>query len=62
MARWRVNILQRLGQYLGAVEAPDQNTAIAEAIKRFNIASGLRLQITVQKIRDAETKRRTDCQ
>jgi hypothetical protein len=56
MARWRVNILRRRGQYLGIVEAPDAKAAVAAAIKQFNIAPGLRFQITVQRIKAAGIK------
>ena len=37
MPRWRVDYVGKKGQHLGTVEAPDEKSAIAEAVKTFHI-------------------------
>jgi hypothetical protein len=44
MAKWRVNYL---GKPLGTVEAPDQKSAVAEAMKTFHITPLRRFLIRV---------------
>ncbi len=50
MARWRVDYLGKKGKHLGTVEAPDEKTAIAEAMKTFNITPARRFKLVVTRI------------
>jgi hypothetical protein len=50
MARWRVNYRAAKDKYLGAVEAPDERSAIAEAAKLFHITPARRSKIVVKQI------------
>jgi hypothetical protein len=56
MPRWRVDYLgKKGGTYLGTIEAPNQKSAITEAIKTFNITPARRLKLVVTNIsRDKE--------
>lgn len=49
MAKWRVNYL---GKPLGTVEAPDQKSAIAEAMKTFHITPLRRFLIRVTEMKE----------
>jgi hypothetical protein len=48
MARWRVNYL---GKPIGIVEAPDVKSAVAEAMKTFNITPARRVRIRVIEVK-----------
>ena len=50
MPRWRVDYLGSKGKHLGTVEAPDEKSAIGEAMKTFNITPARRFKIMVTKI------------
>jgi hypothetical protein len=50
MARWRVDYIGKGGNHLGTVEAPDERSAIAEAVKQFHITPARRFKIAVTKI------------
>jgi hypothetical protein len=50
MARWRVDYLAAKNKHLGTVEAPDEKTAIAEAMKTFSITPTRRFRIVVTTI------------
>jgi hypothetical protein len=50
MPRWRVDYLGSKGKHLGTVEAPDEKSAIGEAMKMFNITPARRFKIMVTKI------------
>jgi hypothetical protein len=57
MARWRVDYLGRSGgKQLGTVEAPDEKSAMTEAVKTFHITPARRIKIRVTSTK-AETKR-----
>ena len=59
MARWRVDYLGKKGSHLGTVEAPDEEAAIAEAAKQFNITPARRNKIAVTARRSqARSQRR----
>jgi hypothetical protein len=34
---WRIYLIRKRGELLGSVEAPDQKSAIAAAIEKYNI-------------------------
>ncbi len=42
--------LGKKGQHLGTVEAPDEKTAIAEAMKAFNITPARQFKLVVTRI------------
>jgi hypothetical protein len=50
MPRWRVDYPGKGGKHLGTVEAPDEKSAIAEAMKTFHITPARRFKISVTKI------------
>jgi 1,2-phenylacetyl-CoA epoxidase PaaB subunit len=50
MARWRVDYIGKGGKHLGTVEAPDEKSAISEAMNTFNITPARRFKIVVTKI------------
>ena len=50
MTRWRVDYIGKRGQHLGTVEAKDEQSAIAEAAKHFNIPSTRQNKIVVTRI------------
>ena len=50
MPRWRVDYIGKGGKRLGTVEAPDENAAIEEAMKTFNITAARRFKLLVTKI------------
>jgi hypothetical protein len=49
MARWRVSYL---GKPLGTLEAPDEKSAIAEAMKTFHITPVRRFLIRVTEVKE----------
>jgi hypothetical protein len=49
MPRWRVDYLAGKDKHLGTVEAPDEKSAIAEAMKTFNITPARRFKLVVTK-------------
>ena len=50
MARWRVDYLGVEDKHFGTVEAPNEKSAIAVAMKTFHITPARRLRIMVAKI------------
>ena len=50
MPRWRVDIIRKLAEHLGTVEAATEKEAIEKAAKRFDIPLGRRNRIVVQKM------------
>jgi hypothetical protein len=48
MAGWRVNYV---GKPIGIVEAPDVKSAVAEAMKTFNITPARRVRIRVIEVK-----------
>jgi hypothetical protein len=50
MARWRVDIIRKRAEHLGAVEAANEKQAIEKAVKEFGVPPERRNRITVQKI------------
>jgi hypothetical protein len=49
-ARWRVDFIGKVRSTLGTVEAPDQESAIAEATKQFHITPSRRNRIVVTNL------------
>ena len=49
LSRWRVNYL---GKHIGFVEAPDEKSAIAEAMKTFHITPVRRFLIRVTEVKE----------
>ncbi len=59
MARWRVDYLAAAkGKHLGTVEARDEKSAIAEAIKTFHITPARRVKIAVTPIAEKSNQKR----
>ena len=56
MPRWRVDYLGATDKHLGTVEAPDDKSAIAEAMKTFHITPARRFKIVVTKTEAAKRK------
>lgn len=56
MARWRFDYLGAKDKHLGTVEAPDEKSAMAEAMKTFNITQARRFKLTVTKTEAAQRK------
>jgi hypothetical protein len=52
MPRWRVDYLGSKGKHLGTVDAPDEKSAIEEAVKTFQIAPARRFKLMVTKVKD----------
>jgi hypothetical protein len=48
--RWAVSIIRKRGEYLGTVEAPDEQAAIAKAVIVFEIGLERRNRIVVTKL------------
>jgi hypothetical protein len=46
---WRVSILRAQAQYRGDVEAPDQRSAEAEAVRQFKLSDEERKRLVVQE-------------
>jgi hypothetical protein len=57
MARWRVDYVGKKATHLGTVEAPDEKSAIAEAVKQFNITPARRFKVAVTRTQIEERKR-----
>jgi hypothetical protein len=49
MARWRVSYL---GRVIGTVEAPDEKSAVAKAMKTFHITLARRFLINVTEVKE----------
>jgi hypothetical protein len=47
---WRIMLVRAKGQFLGRVEAPDEATAIAEAIRLFNVDEAHRSRLIAQPV------------
>jgi hypothetical protein len=54
MPRWRVDIIGKGGKHLGTVEAADEKSAVAEAVRQFHITPARRIKIVVTQTRVAE--------
>ncbi len=50
MPHRRVDYIGKGGKHLGTVEAPDEKSAIDEAMKTFNITPARRFKLAVTKI------------
>jgi hypothetical protein len=50
MPRWRVDIIRKRAEHLGAVDAATEKEAIEKAAERFDIPLGRRNRIAVQKM------------
>jgi hypothetical protein len=50
MPRWRVDIIRKRAEHLGAVEAANANEAIKIAAKEFDIPPERQNRITVEKL------------
>ena len=48
---WRVAIIRKRGEFLGTVEAVDQEAAEAAALKAFNLTDEQRKRLVVQERR-----------
>ena len=44
---WRVSIIRKRGQYLGAVEAPNEKAAEAAAVAEFDLSDEQRRRLVV---------------
>ena len=55
MPRWRVDYLGSKGKHLGTVEAPDEKSAIEEAMKTFQIEPARRFKVMVTKVKEKLT-------
>jgi len=47
LRRWRVTIIRQRAQHLGTVEAPDQKSAEAEAVKLFDLSDEQRKRLSI---------------
>jgi hypothetical protein len=52
MPPWRVDYLAGKDNHLGIVEAPDEKSAIAEAMTTFHITPARRFKIVVTKVKE----------
>ena len=52
MARWRVDYIGKGGKHLGTVDAPDEKSAIEEAMKTFHISPARRFKLMVTKVKE----------
>ena len=52
MARWSVDIMRKRSEHLGVVAAPNEQEALAKAIKQFEIEPARQNRITATKISD----------
>jgi hypothetical protein len=50
MPRWRVDIIRKRAEHLGAVEAAAEKEAIEKAAERFEIPPERRNRLAVQKM------------
>jgi hypothetical protein len=49
LRNWRVSIIRRRGQYLGIVEALNENAAEAAAVAEFDLSDEQRRRLVVQE-------------
>ena len=54
MARWRVDLIRKRAEHLGAIEAANEKEAIKAAIEIYEIEPACRNRITVTKISDKD--------
>jgi len=47
---WRITLVRAKGRYIGRVEAPDEATAIAEAIRIYSVPEAQRSRLIAQPI------------
>ena len=52
MARWRVDCIGKGGKHLATVDAPDEKSAIAEAMKTFHITPARQFNLIVTKVKE----------
>ena len=50
MREWRITLVRAKGQYLGRVEAPDEATAIAEAIRIYSVPEAQQSRLIAQPV------------
>jgi len=50
MPRWRVDYIAKKTTHLGTVEAPDERSAIAEAVWTFHLTPAQRFELAVTKL------------
>ena len=50
LREWRITLIRAKGQYLGRVEAPDAESAIARAIAEFNVDEAHRSRLIAQPV------------
>jgi hypothetical protein len=48
--RWRVSIINRRGEYLGTVEAPDEKSAEAAAAEQFGLDAWQRKRLVLREV------------
>jgi hypothetical protein len=48
--RWRITLIRHKGERLGAVDAPDEATAIQIAIVEFNVPEAQRSRLIAQRV------------
>jgi hypothetical protein len=53
-SRWAVHLIRKRAKHLGTVTAPDEQTAVLEAIKHFEIDQPRQNRIEVSRIGDAQ--------
>jgi hypothetical protein len=46
---WRVSIIRKRGQYLGTIEAPNENAAEAAAVAEFDLSDEQRRRLVVSQ-------------
>ena len=56
VACWRVDYIGKGGKHLGTVEAPDEKSAIAEAMKTFHITLARQFKIMVTHIEEKKSR------
>jgi hypothetical protein len=47
---WRITLIRAKGRYLGRVEAPDADSAIAKAIEEFAVPEAHRSRLIAQPV------------
>ena len=52
MPCWRVDYMGGKNKLLGTVEAPDEKSGIAEAMKTFHITPARRFKLMVTKVKE----------
>jgi len=48
--QWRITLVRAKGKYLGRVEAPDAETAIAAAIRIYSVPEAQRSRLIAQPV------------